>query len=72
MLRAAERLTFSVSMPDVVPKPTWKLTELDEPSSRLIPLNSVERPIRLTSLMRLWNSSSRVALSWSLTEPLLD
>ena len=59
-------------MPAAVPKPTWKLTVLDEPSSSLMPLNSVERPMRLTSPMRLWNSSSSVSLSALLTEPLLD
>jgi hypothetical protein len=63
VLSAADRLTDSVSMPVVVPKPTWKLTELDEPSSSLMPLNSVERPMRLTSLTRLWNSSFSVSLS---------
>ena len=72
VLSAAESVTDSVSVPAVVPKPTWKLTELLLPSSNLMPLNSVELPMRLTSLTRLWNSSSSVSLSWLLTEPLLD
>jgi hypothetical protein len=42
VLSAGDSETDSVSMPDVVPKPTWKLTEVDEPSSSLMPLNSVE------------------------------
>ena len=54
---AADRLTSRVSMPASVPKPTWKLTELEEPSSSLMPLNSVDRPIRLTSSTRSWHSS---------------
>jgi hypothetical protein len=72
VLSAADSVMPIVSMPDVVPKPTWKLTELDEPSSSLMPLNSVELPMRLISLIRLWNSSSRVSRSWLLTEPLAD
>ena len=56
VLSAADRLTDRVSMPLVVPKPTWKLTVLAEPSSSLMPLNSVERPMRSTSSTRLWNS----------------
>jgi len=39
VLSDGDRLTASVSMPAVVPKPTWKLTELDEPSSSLMPEN---------------------------------
>jgi hypothetical protein len=67
-----DSVTDSVSVPAVVPKPTWKLTELVEPSSSLMPLNSVDAPMRLTSLTRLWNSWSSVSLSWLDTEPLLD
>src|SRR5580765_1062344 len=63
---------LSVSMPAVVPLPTWKLTELVDPSSSLMPLKSVERPMRLISSVRLWNSWSSVSLSWLDTEPLAD
>jgi hypothetical protein len=72
VLSEADRLTEIVSMPVVVPKPTWNVTVLAVPSSSLTPLNSVERPMRSTSLTRLWNSSSSVSRSWLLTEPFAD
>ena len=48
VLSEADSVTLSVSMPEVVPKPTWKVTALELPSSSLMPLNSVERPMRST------------------------
>jgi len=62
----------SWSTPAEVPTLVWKLSPAAEPSSRRVPENSVERPMRSTSATRSRNSWSKVSLSWLLTEPLLD
>ena len=51
------------SIDELVPKPTWKLTVLELPSSRLMPLNSVRfaDPVDLVDQAD-WNSWFRVSL----------
>ena len=69
--RMGVRETLMLSTPVVVPVPTWKVTLVMDPSRRSTPLKVVDLAIRSISLIRSWNSASRVSLSLLLTVPFL-